>query len=221
MPKTIIIIFGPPGSGKGTQSEMLSKKTDWKKISTGDLLRAEIAAGTELGKSAGKLVKAGKLVPDKIVVNLVKKSLNKKMAGFVFDGFPRNKTQLNELLAILKNFFKKNYKIFALEIVVSDNEALHRIGQRIMCACGKVYHLAYNAPINEGICDICGGKLFVRNDDKPKVIAGRLKNYHHDCKPLFDYFKKYEEFIKIDGEQAIKKIHEEIVEKLKESGIII
>ncbi|MFH1255639.1 MAG: nucleoside monophosphate kinase [bacterium] len=221
MPKIVIIIFGPPGSGKGTQAEMLSKKTDWKKISTGDLLRAEIAAGTELGKSAGKLVKAGKLVPDKITISLVEKSLKGKTPGFIFDGFPRNKKQLSEILAIFKKILKKNDKIRALEIAVSDDETKRRIGQRKICSCGKVYHLSYNAPINSGICDVCGGKLFTRNDDKPKVIADRLKNYHHDCEPLLDYWKKQGKLVKIDGEQAIKKVHEEIVEKLKESGIII
>lgn len=212
----IIIIFGPPAAGKGTQAELLARKTDWKKISTGDLLRAEISAGTEFGKSAGRLVKRGQLVSDKITISLIKKSLNKKESGYIFDGFPRDKTQLSELLAIFKKILKKNDKICALEIAVSDNEVKQRIGQRKMCACGKVYHLVYNAPINSGICDICGGKLFTRNDDKPEVIARRLKNYHHDCGPLIDYWKKQGKLIKIDGEQPIKKIHEEILEQLKE-----
>ena len=108
MGKTIIIFFGPPGSGKGTQAEMLAKKTDWKKISTGDLFRAEIAAGTKLGKLADKYLKAGKLVPDKITVTLVEQGLKQKASGFIFDGFPRNKKQLSELLIIFKKILKKN-----------------------------------------------------------------------------------------------------------------
>lgn len=216
MRKIIIIIFGPPGSGKGTQAELLAKKTDWKKISTGDLLRAEISAGTELGKSAGRYVKRGGLVSDKITISLIEKSLNRKASGYIFDGFPRDKTQLSELAVIFKKILKKNDKICALEIAVSDDEVKRRIGKRKMCACGKVYHLIYNAPINSGICDICGEKLFTRNDDKPKVIARRLKNYHHNCEPLIDYWKKQGKLIKIDGERPIKKIHEEILEKLKE-----
>lgn len=232
--KTILILFGPPGSGKGTQAEMLAAKTGWEKISTGDLFRAEIAAGTKLGKLAEKYLKAGKLAPDKLALSLVEKSLKQKARGFIFDGFPRNKKQLNELLARFKKILKKNDKVYALEVAVSDREVKQRLGQRRMCACGKVYHLAYNTPINPGSCDICGGKLFIRNDDKPKVIARRLKIYHHDGKSLLDYFKKSREIpakagseaisrgklIRINGEQAIKKIQEEIVGKLKELKLL-
>jgi len=215
MPKTIIIFFGPPGSGKGTQAEMLSKKTNWKKISIGDLFRAEIAAETKLGKLADKYIKNGKLVPDKITVSLVEQSLKQKASGFIFDGFPRNKKQLDDLLDIFKSIFKKSDRVYAIEVAVSDKEVKQRLSQRRMCACGKIYHLVYNPPINNGICDMCGGKLFVRNDDKPKIISGRLKVYHKQGEPILDYWQKQGKLIKIDGEQAIKKIHEEIVEKLK------
>ena len=215
MPKKIIIFFGPPGSGKGTQAELLAKKTGWKKISTGDLFRAEIAAGTKLGKLADQYVKAGKLVPDKVIVSLVKQGLKQKASGFIFDGFPRNRRQLNDLLGIFKKALKTNDAVYALEVAVSDREVKQRLGQRRMCACGLVYHLVYNPPINPGVCDICGGKLFIRNDDKPKVIAGRLKIYHREGAPLLDYWRKQGRLIKIDGEQAIKKIHEEIRERLK------
>ena len=216
MPKTIIIFSGPPGSGKGTQAEMLALKTGWKKISTGDLFRAEIAAGTKLGKLADKYLKAGKLVPDKITVTLVEQGLKQKATGFIFDGFPRNKKQLSELLIIFKKILKKDDRVYALEVAVGDKEVKQRLSQRRMCACGRVYHLVYNPPINAGVCDICGGKLFTRNDDKPKVIAHRLKVYHHEGEPLLDYFKKQSKLIKIDGERAIKVIHAEILEKLKE-----
>lgn len=216
MPKKIIIFFGPPGSGKGTQVELLANITDWKKIATGDLFRAEIAAGTKLGQLADRYIKAGKLAPDKITIGLVEKSLKQKTSGFIFDGFPRNKKQLSELLAIFKKILKKNDQIYALEVAVSDKEVKQRLGQRRMCACGKVYHLVYNPPINQGVCDICGGQLFIRNDDKPAVIARRLKVYHHDGEPLLGYWQKQNKLIKINGEQAIRKIHEEIMERLKE-----
>jgi len=250
MQKKIIIFFGPPGSGKGTQAEMLAKKTGWKKISTGDLFRAEIAAGTKLGKLADKYIKAGKLVPDKATVILVEQGLKQKASGFIFDGFPRNKKQLSELLLIFKKILKKNDRVYALEVAVSDKEVKQRLSRRRMCACGKVYHLVYNPPINNGVCDICGGKLFIRNDDKPKVIAHRLKLYHSESEPIFDYWQKQGslreipakagskaisqgspheipakagseaisrgKLIKIDGERPIKKIHEEIMERLKE-----
>lgn len=220
MSKTIIIFFGPPGSGKGTQAELLARETGWKKISTGDLFRAEIAAGTKLGKLADKYMKTGKLVPDKITVKLVEQALKQKAAGFIFDGFPRNKKQLDELLAMFKKILKKNDRLCALEVAVGDREVKERLGQRRMCACGKVYHLVYNPPINQGSCDICGGRLFIRNDDKPAVIAHRLKVYHHDGEPLLDYWQKQGKLIRINGEPAIKKIHEEIMEKLKELKLL-
>lgn len=220
MRKNIVIFFGPPGSGKGTQAELLSKKTGWKKISTGDLLRAEVTAGTKLGKLAKKYQATGKLVPDKLLVDLVDKELRKKVFGFIFDGYPRNSKQLKDLLKMFKKRVKASDPIYALEVAVSDQEVKERLGKRRMCACGKVYHLFYNAPINAGVCDICGGKLFVRNDDKPKVIIQRLKIYHHDGRPALDYWRASGKLIKINGEQPIKKIHEDIVEKLKRLKLI-
>ncbi|MDD4901501.1 MAG: nucleoside monophosphate kinase [Patescibacteria group bacterium] len=227
MPKNIIIFFGPPGSGKGTQAELLARKTGlptgqagWKKISTGDLLRAEIAAKTTLGKNVEKYLKTGKLVPDQMTIKLMENSLKQKAAGFIFDGFPRNSRQLKALLAILESLLKKNDQVRAIEVAVSDKEVKERLGLRRMCACGAVYHLKYNPPIAEGICDICHQELFTRNDDKPKVIAHRLKVYHQDGKPLLDYWQKQGKLIKINGEQPIKKIHEEIVEKLRGLKVI-
>lgn len=220
MPKSIIIFFGPPGSGKGTQADLLSKKTGWKKISTGDLLRAEIAAKTELGRSVDKLLKTGKLVSDKIVAELVGNGLKKKMPGFIFDGYPRNMKQLKDLLEIFDKRLKKSDQTQAISVEVSDKEVKRRLGLRRMCVCGAVYHLEYNPPINEGVCDICGRKLFTRNDDKPKVIAHRLKVYHKEGEPILDYWHKQGKLIKINGEQPIKKIHEEIVDNLKWLRII-
>ncbi len=220
MPKTIIIFFGPPGSGKGTQAEMLSQKTGWEKISTGDLFRAEISAGTKLGKLADKYLKAGRLVPDKLTIDLVAKSLQQKASGFILDGFPRNKGQLKDLLIVFNKAFKKNDQVYAIEVVVSDKEVKQRLSQRRVCGCGSVYHLTYNPPINQRVCDICGQKLFIRNDDKPKVITRRLKVYHREGEGVLDYWRKQAKLIKINGEQPIKKIHEEIMGKLKELKLI-
>ncbi|KKR91154.1 hypothetical protein A3D45_02180 [Candidatus Falkowbacteria bacterium RIFCSPHIGHO2_02_FULL_42_9] len=215
MQKKIIIFFGPPGSGKGTQAELLAKKTGWKKISTGDLLRAEVAAGTKLGRTANRYMKAGKLAPDKLIINLVDNNLKVKSPGFIFDGYPRNFKQLTDLLAMFKKRISQSDPVYALEVAVSDSAVKQRLGKRRMCACGKVYHLFYNSPINDGICDICGGKLFIRNDDKPKVIAHRLKIYHQRGKSILRYWQKQGILIKINGEQPISKIHEEIMERLR------
>jgi adenylate kinase len=220
MAKTIIIFFGSPGSGKGTQADLLSKKTGWKKISAGDLLRAEVAAGTKIGKMAGKFLIAGKLVPNRLLIGLMDSGLRKKALGYIFDGYPRNSDQQKDFLLMLKKRTKKSDQIYALEVGVGDKEVKERLGLRRMCPCGAVYHLTYNPPINAGICDICGGKLIIRNDDKPKVIAHRLKVYHRASKALLDYWQKQGRLIKINGEQPIKRIHEEIINKLKELNVV-
>ena len=220
MLKNIIIFFGPPGSGKGTQADLLSKKTGWKKISTGDLLRAEAAAGTKLGKLVDKYIKSGKLAPDRLLVNLVDGGLKGRLPGFIFDGYPRNLKQLNDLSAILKKRVKKSDPVYAILVATGDKEVKQRLGLRRVCPCGTTYHLEYNPPINPGICDICGQKLFVRNDDKPRIIAPRLRVYHHDIKSVLDYWRKQGKLIEINGERPIKRIHEEIMEKLKGLRVI-
>jgi len=220
MSKTVIIFFGPPGSGKGTQAELLVKKTGWKKISTGDLLRFEVAAGTKLGKLANKYLGKGKLVPDRLLIDLVDKGLRGRARGFIFDGYPRNLKQLKDLLLMFKKRIKLSDPVYAFLVAVSDAEVKQRLGERRSCACGAVYHLKYNPPINDGICDICGKKLFTRNDDKPKVIAHRLKVYHQQGKPIIDYWQKQGKLIGINGEQPIAKIHEEIMARLKELKLI-
>lgn len=214
MSKTILIFFGSPGSGKGTQADLLSQKTGWKKISTGDLLRAEIVSKSDLGKRAEKYVNAGKLVPDKLLIDLVAKSLKQKAEGFIFDGYPRNIKQQNDLSNMFEKCLKKNDQVLSLLVDVSDKEVKQRLSQRRVCSCGSIYHLKYNPPINNGVCDVCHQKLFIRDDDKPKIINHRLKIYHQNIKPVFDYWQQTDKFIKINGEQPIAKIHIEILEKL-------
>ncbi|MDO9399216.1 MAG: nucleoside monophosphate kinase [bacterium] len=219
--KTILIFFGPPGSGKGTQADLLSQKTGWKKISTGDLLRSETALKSPLGKQAEKYMKAGKLVPDKLLIDLVAKSLKQKTEGFIFDGYPRNIEQQKALSNMFEKCLKKNDQVVSLLVDVSDKEIKHRLSQRRVCSCGAIYHLKYNPPINKGICDVCRQKLFIRDDDEPKIINHRLKIYHQNSEPIFDYWQQIGKLIKINGEQPIAKIHKEILQKLKELKLII
>ncbi|MEK7203311.1 MAG: nucleoside monophosphate kinase [Patescibacteria group bacterium] len=220
MAKAILIVFGPPGSGKDTQINLLLQKTGWKKISTGELLRAESVLKSKLGKQAKKCMDAGDLVLNKLLINLVIKKLKQKAKGFIFDGYPRNHGQLKDLLNMFKKYLKKSDKVLALLIDVSDKEVKQRLSQRRVCACGEVYHLKYNQPTSKNVCNICRKKLFIRDDDKPKIIAHRLKIYRKNNKPIFDYWRNIGKLIKINGEQSIDKIHKDLIIELRKNEIL-
>ena len=217
MKKTIIIFFGPPGSGKGTQSDMLGQKLKLPVISPGELLRYEEEKRSKLGRQVSKSLASGKLVPD----GIIDKMLNTRLArtdtkrGFILDGYPRNKPQLESLKKKIKKIFNINDKLTAIYIDVSDREVKSRISGRRVCDCGAAYHLKYNPPIHSGVCDLCGKRIKQRNDDKPKIIEERLKHFHKVIKPIINYFKKQYIYIKIDGEQSIKEIEKEIIKKVK------
>ena len=217
MVKTIIIFFGPPGSGKGTQADRLAEKTGWRNIAVGELLRQEQLKGTKLGRQAAKYMAVGKLFTDGLIKDLVAKHLKRKPipAGIIFDGYPRQASQHQDLLALLKNWSGKNDRVYALEIAISDREVKQRLTARRSCSCGAVYHLKYNPPKVKNFCDLCGQKLFIRVDDRPAVIDRRLKLYHQQIKPLLNYYQKQKRLIKINGQQPIKKVHQEINKKLK------
>lgn len=210
--RKIIIFFGPPGSGKGTQAEMLSEKFKIPRISTGDLLRDEIKRKTKIGQEVEKIVAKGKLAPEKIIKELILKSFNKKEAkmGFILDGFPRNIGQQSYLMKVIK---KEDSR--AILIGVSDKEVKERLGGRRMCACGATYHFKYSSPKKKGVCDICGKKLYIREDDKPKVISERLKIYYKEMAPVLKYWEDAGCLIKINGEQNIKKVRGDIIQNLK------
>ena len=206
-----IIIMGPQGSGKGTQADILSQKLGFPHISTGEIFREHIRGETALGKKIEKIVKTGELVPDEITNEITKQRLEKEDCanGFILDGFPRNLTQAK--------FLDKVKEIgLVLEVWISDEEAIKRISQRRTCLkCQKVYHLIYNPPKNDEICDECERKLVIREDDKPTTIKRRLKLYHKETKPLLNYYKEKGIYEKINGMPPIPEVTAQIAKVLK------
>jgi adenylate kinase len=205
-----LIIIGPQGSGKGTQAKKLSLKYNIPHISTGDIFRENIKQKTSLGIMAEDIINQGKLVPDEITFEIVKKRLEEAdcQNGYLLDGFPRNIAQAD----MLESFSKTD---FAINITIKDKEAIARISGRRTCINGHVYHVTLNPPKKTGVCDIDLKPLFQRDDDKPEVIRKRLKTYHEKTKPLIDYYANLEKAIDINGEQPIEKVYKDIIKKLE------
>ena len=213
----IYIFFGPPGSGKGTQSNFLGKKLGLPVISTGELLRYEESIKSPLGLKARRYVKHGQLVPDKLIHQIIAGRLRKRDAakGFILDGYPRDAKQLDDLLKLIQD----KYTPWLIEVKVSDREVVNRIsGRRVCNNCGASYHLVYNPPKKGGLCDVCGHKLSIREDDKPVVVRKRLADYKDSADPLLAYGKKQKRLISINGEQSIAKVRQDIfkaIDKIK------
>jgi adenylate kinase len=205
-----IIFLGAQASGKGTQAILLAKKLRVPHISTGDIFRSKVEDGDALGKKLETYMDKGKLVPNKITNKVIEDRLLKQdiKKGFILDGYPRTLAQAKFLDKIVK--FDK-----VIKIKISDREAVERIKNRRSCDCGKTYNLKYNPPKKEEICDLCGDKLFTRDDDKPKAVRKRLSIFHKKIETLIKYYTKKDILILINGEQEIKKIHKDILELLK------
>ncbi|MHA1583245.1 MAG: adenylate kinase [Candidatus Baldrarchaeia archaeon] len=210
-----IILLGPPGSGKGTQAKLLSKKYSIPHIAMGDILREEVARKTPLGKKVNVYMSKGELVPDEIVIEVLKKRLQEAdcVDGFILDGFPRT---LNQAKALDNMLNELNLKIDAvIYIDVPDEEIMKRLSLRRTCkVCGRIYNLHYNPPKQDGKCDVCGGELIIRDDDKPEVIKNRLKVYNDQTKPLVDYYESHKLLIRINGVDSIDKVFQQIVKEL-------
>jgi len=205
-----IFILGPQGSGKGTQAELLSEKLNVPAISLGQILRDEVNKKSKIGLQIEKEMENGELVANSIVHELAKKRVeqNDCKNGFIFDGFPRSLIQA-------KFFETVAEPTHVLEIWISDKEAIRRISQRRVCKkCGESYHLEYKPPKIAGVCDKCGGKLEIRDDDTPEGIRHRLKIYHDETQEVLDYYQGKGLLIKINGEQSIEKVRKELFEKL-------
>lgn len=204
-----IVFIGPPASGKGTQSEMLAKKLKLPLISTGNLFRWHIENKTELGRKIEKIYNQGKLISNLIVNKIISQEIKKQKNGFILEGYPRNINQAKKLKSITN-------LDFVLEIWISDQEALRRLtGRRVCFYCGATYHLIYAPPKKKGICDKCGHRLSLREDDKREKVLKRLSIYHRQTEPLINFYQKEGILIKINGQQPILKVFKEIVNKLK------
>ena len=211
-----LIFMGPPGVGKGTQAQILAKERGLKQISTGDLLRQAVKDGTELGKLAQSYMNKGELVPDDVVLGLIEESIKSPECanGFILDGFPRNVAQAEALDELLQ---KNNLPIDAVIALVIDPEiVVKRLSSRRTCRnCNEVYNLISKPPKVEGVCDICGGELYQRSDDKESTIRNRLEVYERTTAPVLDYYEKTGLVKKIDGDGNIEEIAERIRKALE------
>ena len=194
-----LILLGAPGAGKGTQSANISAKYNIPAVSTGDMLRAAIKAGTELGLSAKSYMDEGKLVPDEVVVGIIKDYLSTEACknGFILDGLPRSIPQAEALDAM-------GVKIdVVLSIEVADEKIIARMSGRRVCHCGASYHVDYIPPKVEGVCDKCGAKLYIRDDDCAETVANRLKTYHAQTEPLKDFYAERGNLVTVEGQEEV------------------
>ena len=207
-----VILFGAPGSGKGTQAPLLSKHLDAKIISLGDILREEVKRDSELGKEVKGYMERGALVPDVVVSRVIEESVD--MEGFILDGYPRNLAQAQTLEETL------NKKGEAVDVFiyfdVDEATVVNRLSKRIVCKkCGALYHLINMPSAKEGICDVCGGTLYQRKDDNPEVIKKRLEVFLKESKSVVDFYKERGKLITVDAKKEKEDVFEQIKKNLK------
>ena len=211
------VLLGPPGAGKGTQAVRLVEKYEIPHISTGDIFRANIKGGTELGMKAKTFMDQGMLVPDEITIGMLMDRIGQEdcINGYVLDGFPRTIPQAESLTKALA---ERGEKVdYAINVDVPDENIINRMsGRRACLGCGATYHITFNPPVKEGICDTCGQELVLRDDDKPETVKKRLDVYHQQTQPLIDYYKNAEVLAEVDGTQPMDAVFQGIVEILGE-----
>lgn len=207
-----IIMLGAPGAGKGTQAKQIAEKYSIPHISTGDIFRANIKQGTELGKKAKTYMDQGLLVPDELTCDLVMDRIQQEDCrnGFVLDGFPRTIPQAEALDAALTKIGQK--MDFAIDVDVPDENIINRMSGRRACLnCGATYHIVSIPPKKEGVCDTCGNELVLREDDKPETVKKRLDVYHAQTQPLIEYYTKQGILKSVDGTQPMEEVFAAIV----------
>ena len=214
-----LVLVGPPGAGKGTQAEFVAAHLSVPKISTGDIFRANVRSGTPLGVEAKRYMDSGQLVPDEVTINMVRDRLADADAadGFLLDGFPRTVPQasaLDKLLADLGVGLD-----LVLELVVDDDEVIRRLSGRRTCrGCGKIWHIMFDAPTHEGICDRCGAELYQRDDDKAETIAERLRVYARDTAPLVIFYGAQGKLVGIDATGPVEDVTVRAIDALRSYG---
>jgi len=211
MPELNLVLLGPPGSGKGTQGERLQEDLRLPYYATGDILRGAVRDETELGRTAKEYMDRGDLVPDEVIVGVIAERIDSSEAldGFILDGFPRTTPQAEALDAKLGDLGRAVTAVLLID--VSDDEVVRRLGGRRTCeANGHVFHVDFDPPQQEGVCDVDGSKLIVRDDDKPEVIRKRLETYHEKTEPLVSYYDHRSVLRRIDGEAPPEEVAEKI-----------
>jgi adenylate kinase len=211
MPELNLVLLGPPGSGKGTQGERLNEDLRLPYYATGDILRGAVRDETALGKSAKEYMDRGDLVPDEVIVGVIAERIDSEEArdGFILDGFPRTTPQAEALDAKLDELGRSVGAVLLID--VSDDQVVKRLGGRRTCeANGHVFHVDFNPPKEEGVCDIDGSPLLVRDDDKPDVIRKRLATYHEKTEPLVTYYDDRGVLRRVDGERDPDEVTEEL-----------
>jgi adenylate kinase len=206
-----LILLGPPGSGKGTQGERLQADFRLPYYATGDILRAAVRDGTDLGREAKEYMNRGDLVPDEVIIGLISDRLTSPEAadGFILDGFPRTSGQAVALDAEVQRLDKR--LTAAILIEVDDDEVVRRLSGRRTCVKeGHIFHVDFDPPRKEGVCDVCGGELVIRDDDKPEVVRHRLEQYHSKTEPLISYYEDKGILRRVDGKRGPDEVADRI-----------
>jgi adenylate kinase len=211
-----LVLVGPPGAGKGTQAQFISSNLSIPKISTGDIFRYNVSTGTELGRQAKAFMDKGDLVPDEVTIAMVSSRLQEddSQVGFLLDGFPRNVPQAETLKKLLAEWDAK--LDIVLELVVDDDEVVRRLSGRRTCRkCGRIWHVVFDPPARQGICDDCGGELFQRDDDQEETIRHRLEVYQQQTRPLIAYYADEGTLLGIDATGPVEEITDRAMSALR------